>query len=210
MTAASYDRQSRIEDLAVALRRPIRLTVALALSLAAALPHPRQAVAADPPAPAPVHVWIYIPALSGVTLPSYTADFEIRLDCGSAGTFTETATGTTIPIAPGPAKPATFAGIPLNTFCTISQGPLPAPPDGFAWADPIFSSEKVTIQATDVDVVIQDPLVPRGLWVRKEAANDPDGPFNDWSVVTFTGRRVYFRITVENVGDVPLTGVTLT
>ena len=135
-----------------------------------------------------------------------SGSFDITIDCGDAGTFTETVT------FPDPGE-VTIDDIAAGAECTVTEIIQEDPPLGFFWGPPSYVGNPATIvNGQTVTIEITNNLQPKpepGLTVDKGVSLSADGPFTA-NLNTTVGTTVHYRITITNTGDVELTGVTLT
>ena len=126
-------------------------------------------------------------------------------DCGASGTFHGDIH------FPDPGF-VVISGIDAKAECHVSEGTLPAAPDGFDWGDPTFHGNPATIDSGKTVTVgitnhLNETPAP-ALTVDKGVSLSASGPFAA-SLNTTVGTTVHYRITITNTGNVALSGVTL-
>jgi uncharacterized repeat protein (TIGR01451 family) len=128
--------------------------------------------------------------------------FPFTVDCGIAGDFAGSI---------GDGDSATFE-VDNLAECTVTEGTLPAPPAGYTWGEPTYTGNPGTVhtdETTTIGIVNHLNLIPRpAVSIVKSVSLASDGPWVDELTVT-TGTTVYYRITISNEGNVPLTDVSL-
>lgn len=137
---------------------------------------------------------------------NFSGSFDFHIDCGAAGSFDKTI------VFPVPGF-VTISGIDAKAECTVSETDTPNAPAGYSWGDATFTGNPATIDSArtvNVGVVNHLNFIPApALTVDKGVSRSAGGPFVA-SLTTRTGTTVYYRITITNTGNVPLSGVTLT
>jgi uncharacterized repeat protein (TIGR01451 family) len=134
-----------------------------------------------------------------------SGSFPVSADCGNDGTFT----GSIAFPSPGF---ITFHDIAAGASCTVTEGALPNPPAGYTYGTPTYTNNPATIgdgTTVTVGVVNHLNLIPApAISIVKSVALAADGPWENELTVA-VGTTVFYRITISNEGNVPLTGVTL-
>ena len=137
----------------------------------------------------------------------FSGSFHVALDCGQEGNFEATI------VFPDPGS-VTIQDLAEGTECTVEETSVPNPPADYQWLDPVYdpADATVTIVADEnVTVTITNPLdfiEKPDVSIVKSVSLSADGPWVDELTVT-TGTTVYYRITITNEGNVPLTDVGL-
>ena len=103
-------------------------------------------------------------------------------------------------------------GIPAGARCTVRSAPMSLfEPEGYVWDWDIGGNPATIVSGATVTVAVTNRLTLdqwQPLMIEKGVSIDADGPFID-ELNVLTGTMVYYRITVSNQGEVPLTGVSV-
>ena len=136
---------------------------------------------------------------------NFSGDFPFNLDCGIAGEWDS--------VIQYPNSGIAGFEVDALAECTVTEGTLPAPPEGYAWGAPTYTNNPATVVSGEnvtIHIVNHLNLIPNpSFTIAKSVSLSADGPWSD-EVTTTTGTTVYYRITVTNTGNVELTALTLT
>ena len=135
----------------------------------------------------------------------FSGSFEVTIDCGDAGSFDREID------YPDPGY-VIIADLPEGAECTVEEDGVPNPPTDYQWLAVTYTNNGAEIEAdATVTITVNNTLDfierPGVSIVKSVSLTGTDGWVDELTVTT--GTTVYYRITITNTGNVPLTDVGL-
>lgn len=139
----------------------------------------------------------------------FEGTFPVTVDCGDGGTYTGD-------ISYPNTGYRTFIDLPAGAECTVTEGTLPAAPDGYEWGDPSYTGNPATIKEDGksyVTVTNHLSLIPPpetgSLKITKDISGGPGEIGGSFDVTVDCGEAGTFHrtITVPDPGEVTIDGI---
>ncbi|MCU0303566.1 MAG: hypothetical protein MUC56_05875 [Thermoanaerobaculales bacterium] len=149
---------------------------------------------------------------AGIVGVSFSDTFPAGLVVATPANGSSTCAGTLTAVPGAGSVSFTGGAIGAGGTCTVSvdvTGPAGVYPNTSSPVSHVVGGATVSNGLTASDTVVIDQPIP-SLAFRKEIGptGDLDGAWSDYLAVT-AGDQVWYRLTVENTGEVPLTGIAV-